>query len=139
MTTATAEQIGEFMSCVKALEDFVMANKLPTTESGERSIAKAIIDMEIYVRTLIFDPPVRGSGIRTSMNAELGVLMDEKIITAISMSRGNQPSETTWYKLIRESKAIQEISSVVDAKQHRQWDKKMEMQSNEFDRLQGRP
>ena len=79
MTTAIVEQIGEIMNRVKALEDFVMANELPTTESGERSIAKAFLDMETYVRRVTDDPLVRGSGIRTSMNAELGVLMDEKI------------------------------------------------------------
>ena len=68
---ATVEMIGEIRGRLKALEEFVIANKLPTTESGERSIAKAIVDMEIYVKALIDDPPVRGSGLRTSMNTEL--------------------------------------------------------------------
>ena len=33
-------------------------------------------------------PPVKVSALRTSMNAELGIIMDEKIKTAINMNKG---------------------------------------------------
>ena len=39
--------------------------------------------MEIYGNTLINDPPVEVSGLMTSMHAKLGLLMDEKIKTAM--------------------------------------------------------
>ena len=51
---ATAEQLNELRSRVKALEDFVLSTKLPQAESGaERPIARVLIDMENYLRTLV--------------------------------------------------------------------------------------
>ena len=117
---ATVEQLNEIFTRLAAIEGFANSNRLP----GDRTIAKAIIDMEIYVKTLVDDPPVQASRLRTSMSDELGLLMDEKIKTAINMSKGgsNQASEIFW-KSVVESKAIQEIGPVVDAKQYRQWNK----------------
>ena len=73
---ATAEQIGELFARLKAIEEFVQSNKLPPSPTGERSIAKAIVDMEIFVKTLIDDPPLKTSELRTSMFTELGVDQD---------------------------------------------------------------
>ena len=60
------------------------------------------------------------------MNSEFGAIVDEKIKTAITMSkeRGNLIA-SPWWKSVLESKAIQELGPVVDAKQYRQWNKKM--------------
>ena len=38
---------------------------------------------------------------------------------------GNNQDKDSWYKSVFESKAIQDIGPVVDAKQYRQWNKKM--------------
>ena len=43
---ATPEQLNEIMGRLKKLEDFAAATRL-IGDTGERSIAKAIIDMEI--------------------------------------------------------------------------------------------
>ena len=58
---ATQEQLNEVLGRLKTLEDFVLANKLPASATGERSIAKALLDMEIYVKTLLEDPPMKMS------------------------------------------------------------------------------
>ena len=84
----TVEQVGEIVARLKAIEDFIGSNRLPPSPTGERSIAKAIVDMEIYVKTLIDDPPFRTSELRTSMFSEFGVLIDEKIKTAMSTNKG---------------------------------------------------
>ena len=58
------------------------------------------------------------------MNSELGAIMDEKLKTAMSLTKAI-PSNDAWWKSLLESKAIQEIGPVVDSKQYRQWNKKM--------------
>ena len=122
---ATAEQFAEVLTRLKAIEDFANSNRMPASATGERSLGKAIIDMEIYVTTLINDPPIKASELRTSMNSELSGIVDEKIKTAMSLSKGGTQSSDSWWKSILESKAIQEIGPVVDSKQYRQWNKKM--------------
>ena len=119
-----ATELNDLRSRVQALEDFVLNTKLPVAESGaERSISRVIIDMENYVRTLVEDPPVKVSGLKISMNSELGAIMDEKLTTAMSFTKGT-PSTLAWWKSVLGSKAIQEIGPVVDSKQYRQWSKK---------------
>ena len=116
----TAEQVNERRNRVQALEDFVHQRKLPEAESGgERSISRVIIDMQSYVRTLVEDPPISTSGLKISMNSELGAIMDEKPKTAVSLTKAI-PSKDTWWKSVLESKAIQEIGPAMDSKQHGQ-------------------
>ena len=89
---------------------------------NDRTIGKAITDIEAYVETLVDDPPVQVSGLRTSMDTEPSVLMDEKIKTAVNMSKegGNQTADAFWKSVI-ESKTIQEIGPLVDSRQYQQW------------------
>ena len=108
---------GQFVE-LKALEGFANRSKLPPSPTGERSIGKAFLDKNIYVKTLVDDPPVKASGLRTSRYSELGVLMDEKIKTAMSMSKGGTPRRDSWRESVLESKEIQETSAAVDAKTH---------------------
>ena len=121
----TAEQFAELLNCVNAIEDVANSSKLPATSTGQRSIGKAIIDMEIYVNTLINTPRVKMSGLRTTMNSERGLIMDEKIKTGLNMHKTNNHSADSWWKSVLESKAIHEIGPVVDAKQYRQCNKKL--------------
>ena len=59
---ATAEQVGELRSSVKAFADFVLSSKLPQAESGaDRSISRVIVDIENYIRSLVEDPPNEAS------------------------------------------------------------------------------
>ena len=52
---STAEQV--VMARIEALEAFVTANKVPGPQGiGERNLAKTMLDMEIFVSTLISDP-----------------------------------------------------------------------------------
>ena len=122
---ATAEQMAELFARLKALDDFAANNNLPPSPTGEHSIGKTTIDMEIDVKTWIDDPPVKASGLRASMYSKLGVLMDGKIKTAMSISTGGTQSNSARRKSVRESKAIQEIGPVVGLQQCRQWDKTM--------------
>ena len=123
---ATAEQMAELFARLKALDDFATNNKLPPSPTREHSIGKATIGMDVCVKTVIDDPPVKVSGLRASMYSELSGSMDEKINTAMSMSTGGgTQSNDAWWKSVLESKAIQEIGPVVDAQQYRCWDKMM--------------
>ena len=46
------------ISRVEAIEAFIAANKIPGPQGiGERNLAKTFLDMEIYVSTLINNPP----------------------------------------------------------------------------------
>ena len=54
---ATSEEIA---TRVEALERYVTSNRIPGAPGlGERNLAKVVLDMEIYVATLIGDPPPR--------------------------------------------------------------------------------
>ena len=49
-----------------ALETFVQSNRVPGPQgAGERNLAKVVMDMEIYVATLIGDPPTKSSEINS--------------------------------------------------------------------------
>ena len=48
------------MARIHALEAWKDSNRLQTSDgSSERNLATTVLDMEIYVSTLINDPPVR--------------------------------------------------------------------------------
>ena len=50
----------EIVARVEALERYVTSNRIPGAPGlGDRNLAKTILDMEIYVTTLIGDPPPR--------------------------------------------------------------------------------
>lgn len=87
-------------------------------------MSREIIDMENYVRTLVEDPPISTSGLKISVNSELGAIMDEKLKTAVSLIKAT-PGNDTWSKSALESNAIQGIGPVMDSKQYRQRNKKM--------------
>ena len=118
---ATAEQLSEVFARLQVIEGFANSNRL----LNDRTIGKAIIGIEAYVKTRVDDPQIQASGLRTSMNSELGTIMDEKIKTAMNMSKGGIRGTDLWWESILQSKAVQEIGPVVDAKQYRQWNKKM--------------
>ena len=53
--SSTTEQV--LMASIEALETFVTSNKVPGPQGiGERNLAKTMLDMEIFVSTLISDP-----------------------------------------------------------------------------------
>ena len=61
--------MSEIRNRTEAPEKFVLGNKLPTAESGaKKRIVKAVIEMKIYVKTFVGEPPVRASGFRTLVN-----------------------------------------------------------------------
>ena len=121
------------MARVEALERYVTSNRIPGAPGlGDRNLAKTILDMEIYVTTLIGDPPTKVSEINSiienKMKTEIEMLIDSKLRTAMQFSKVGNRDEgggQSWYKSVLESKAAQEIGTVVDAKQYRQWNKKM--------------
>ena len=121
------------ISRIETLESWKQSNRLPTTDGlSERNLAKTLMDMEIYVSTLISDPPIKTSNVQeifdNKIKSEIETLIDIKLRTAMQFSKVGNRDEgggQTWYKSVLESKAIQEIGTVVDAKQYRQWSKKM--------------
>ena len=110
---ATAEQLSDIFARLLAIEGFAKSIRLP----NDCTIGKAIIDIEAYVKTLVDDPRIHVSGFRTSMNSELGTIMDEKIKTAMNTSKEGIRGTDSWWQSVLESKAVQEIGRVVDAKQ----------------------
>ena len=128
-----ASAVEEITARVDALEAFVQSNRVPGAQgSGERNLAKVVLDMEICVSTLISDPPVKwneiNSIIENRIKSEIETLIDIKLRTAMQFSKVGNRDEgggQSWYKSVLESKAIQEIGTVIDAKQYRQWSKKM--------------
>ena len=116
--TTTVE---ELKTRIEALESFVNSNRIQGAPGmGDRNLAKTVLDMEIFMTTLIGDPPPK--------KPEIEALVDSKIRTAMQfVQNGNQGQGggQAWYKSVLESKAVQEIGNVVDAKQYRQWNKKM--------------
>ena len=127
----SAEQI--INSRLEALETYVQSNKIPADHgAGERNLAKVVLDMEIFVRTLVGDPPATKSELQTLVDGaiknNIETLIDSKLRTAMQFSKVGNRDESggqSWYKSVLESKAAQEIGTVVDAKQYRQWNKKM--------------
>ena len=104
---ATAEHVNDLRNREQALKEFVRQTQLPVAESGaDRSISRVIIDMENYVRTLVEDLPISTSGLKISMNSELGAIMDAKLKTAMSLIKqlqatipgGNLHSSQKQYK-----------------------------------------
>ena len=130
------------MARVEVLEASKNSNGLPTSDgSSERNLAKAVLDMEIYASTLINDPPIRKSNvdatIERKMKEEVEPLIDIKRRTAMQTAKdGNRGEASSWYKSVIESKAMQEIG-VVDAKQYRQLNKNIKMQSTKSDPTPG--
>ena len=110
---AAAEQaLQELAQRVASLEAYVMSNQIPDPRDGQppRNMYKILIDMEAYLKTLIDDPPMQ--------TLTMGTIIDEKLKTAMSMQKGNNPDESWFNKSVLESKAIQDIGPVVDAKQY---------------------
>ena len=116
---------------LEGLESWKNSNRLPTSDgSGERNLAKTILDMEIYVSTLINDLPTKESTVHEIIDdrikTNIEAIIDSKLRTALQFAKGGQREESnSWFKSVLESKAVQEIGTVIDAKQYRQWNKKM--------------
>ena len=87
--------------------------------------------MEIYVSTLISDPPIQRRNVHEIIdkktNENVKELSDSKLRTALKMSRDNQGEEGAWNKCVLESKAIEEPNNVSYAKQYRQWNRNSSM------------
>ena len=118
---ASQSAVEELLARIGALEQHNLENALPDprgTGFNIRNIAQVLLAMESYVVTLKDNPPIQKSN--------LDELIDSKLKTAIAMSKGgNNQDKDTWYKSVFESKAIQDIGPVVDAKQYRQWNTKI--------------
>ena len=62
--SSSAEQV--INNRLEALEGYVQSNKISADHgAGERNLAKVVLDMEIFVRTLVADPPASKSEIRS--------------------------------------------------------------------------
>ena len=76
MATATTEQLSQLSNQVSQLSDqidilngFMGTTKIPGPPGlPDRSVAKAIIDLEIYVQALLQDPPVLKSEAESTIN-----------------------------------------------------------------------
>ena len=125
-----ATQLAALTRRMDAIEAFVQSNRLPdATGTGERNLAKAIMDLEIPVNALMQDKPLQQSNVEAivadRMKAGVEAIIDSKLRTAMQFVKTPQQSDTTgWNRSILESKAIQDLSAVVDSKQYRQWNKK---------------
>ena len=109
--TTVEQAIADMQTQLDVLSRFMDTTKLPGAPGlGERSVAKAIMDMEIYVNALVNDPPVQKSTI--------DAIIDAKLATALAMSsKSIQDDRPKWAKSVLESKAMQDIGHVIDAKQ----------------------
>ena len=125
-----ANQLAALARRIDAIEAFVQSNKLPdATGTGERNLAKAIMDLEIPVNALVQDKPLQQSNVEAivaeRMKTGVEAVIDSKLRTAMQLVKTPQQSDMTgWSKSILESKAIQDLSAVVDSKQYRQWNEK---------------
>ena len=126
----TAEQA--IVSRIEAIERFAESNRIQGAPGfADRNLAKIVLDMEIFVKTLVDDPPIKMNEMQTAIEnaikTNVDAIIDSKLKTALQFSNYSNRSETNqnWSKSVLESKAIQEIGTVVDAKQYRQWNKKM--------------
>ena len=91
---------------------------LQGNDGNTRSLTQSFIDLETWALPLLNRPPI------TVETVEM--LIDAKIRTAIlSLSSSQGPRGETSGKPILESKAIQEIGKLTEAKGYRQWNKKM--------------
>ena len=125
------QAIADIQARLVTLNQFVESNRIPNPTAGmaDRSIAKTIMDMEIYVNSLINNPPIQDQTsdavLDNKIKTNIEALIDSKLKTAIAMSKPDYKDDNRWFKSILESKAVQDIGPVVDAKQYRQWNKKM--------------
>ena len=118
---------------LEVVEAWMNSNKIPTADgAGERNLAKTVLDMEIYVTALASNPPIQTSNVNAivedKIKKEIEGIIDIKLRTALQfVQNGNQGQGggQAWFKSVLESKAVQEIGNVIDAKQYRQWNKKM--------------
>ena len=85
-----------------------------------------------YVTALASNPPIQTSNVNAiiedKIKKEIEGIIDIKLRTALQLvQNGNQGQGggQAWFKSVLESKAVQEIGNVIDAKQYRQWNKKM--------------
>ena len=84
------------ISRIETLESWKQSNRLPTTDGlSERNLAKTLMDMEIYVSTLISDPPIKTSNVQeifdNKIKSEIETLIDIKLRTAMQFSKvGNR-------------------------------------------------
>ena len=88
---ATQAKVIEILTRLSVFEAFAASNRIPEPRDGQpdRSLAKAIVDMEIYVD----DPPIKQAAFKGVMNSELSTLMDEKLKTAMNLTKGSQREE----------------------------------------------
>ena len=95
-----------------------MQSLVPITDvaSGQqKSTVATIQDLESWVKQQVADPPMTKHAI--------GDLVDAKLQTAQSFA--NQKSNTGFSKPILESKAVQDIGALSDAKTYRRWNMRM--------------
>ena len=127
MTTAAETAI---VARLESLEAWRTSNRLTLASgSSEQNLAKTLFDIDIYASTLTNDPPVQQSNtealLQRKMRQHVESLIDIKLRMAVQFNSNDSRNENkSWFKYVLESKAIQEIGVVVDAKQYRQWNNK---------------
>ena len=115
---ATGQPVQEIITRLNTLDAYVASGCMPDPRDGQpdRNIAKMLVHMENDWQTLIDDFLLQTS----SLNA----VVDAKIKTAMAMA-GKTKQTDERFRFVLESKPLQDIGSVVDAKRYRQWSKHM--------------
>ena len=102
-------QVGSFNKTIQEI----------TQSNTQKDIKSAVMDLLDHMRNQEENPPV------TREIAE--DLIDAKIRSAmVTIKAGGDQNESYWKgKSILESKAMQDVGKVIDAKTYRQWNRKM--------------
>ena len=122
MTTEGEQVVTEINRRLAAIDTALFQIKLPgdrnQNQTAAEQVAGAIVDLEVAVKDLIADPPIRQSH-QQSQQSQLEATIDAKIRTAIAIGQSNP--QQTWHhsKPILESKAMQDVGPIIDAKQYR--------------------
>ena len=100
----------------------------PRPGTGDRTLAKTRLDMDIYVDSFLNNPPMQETNVGTiidnQVKTQIEDIIDSELQTAMTFNKGHNRDENSWNRSAFESKAIQDIGFVIDAKQHRQWNEK---------------
>ena len=76
--TATTERVTEINRQLEVLNGFMVSTRIPGVLGlAHRSVAKASIDLEIYVQALLKDPPVFSSNVDSMINEQIKNTQDQ--------------------------------------------------------------
>ena len=76
--------------------------------------------------TLLFKNSKANAITESNFKTHVEGIIDSKLRTAVDFANSGTRDEGghSWFKSVLESKAMQEIGNVIDAKQYRRWNKK---------------